>query len=163
MLCMSVTIFHGKFWMAFDYIRNINVFIVVLAKAVLVGSSAVCTCKVISIWVVSSSSRASIRFCLVTHSTKCIRNEVLGVFCQIPPWLFVGCLGTQVHSFLAKQMSVAYLLKWALCFLRALGRGFPSPYPHIGLTTGFCCSRAGMGVLGGTAALVTILFAWTEH
>lgn len=111
--------------MAFDYIRNINVFIVVLAKAVLVGSSAVCTCKVISIWVVSSSSRASIRFCLVTHSTKCIRNEVLGVFCQIPPWLFVGCLGTQVHSFLAKQMSVAYLPKMSSLLSAGTGPGVP--------------------------------------
>lgn len=38
--------------MALDYVRNINVFVLLLAKSELVGSSAVYTYKVILIWII---------------------------------------------------------------------------------------------------------------
>lgn len=105
MLCMSVTIFHGKFWMAFDYIRNINVFIVLLQRPC---SRFLCCLHMQGYFDMGSfwftKGLYKILPCNI-HSTKCIRNEVVGVFCQIPPWLFIGCLGTQVHCFLVKQMS----------------------------------------------------------
>lgn len=49
------------------------------------------------------------------------------MFCQIPPWLFVGCLGTQVHCFLTKQMNVAYLLEMSPLLCVCAGPGVPIP------------------------------------
>lgn len=64
---MSGSVFQGRFWMAFDYVRNINVFVLLLAKSELVGSSTVYAYEVILIWIIYFYFVKALRKILMFH------------------------------------------------------------------------------------------------